>query len=154
MSTETSAVGTRLSVVAGPFTFAGVLEEVLAPSTCAAFKERLPFRSRVIHVRWSGQATWIPLGETDFGLGPENATAFPLPGQVLLYPGGLSETEILLPYGPTRFYSVAGELAGNHFMTITDGAQQLRELGELVLWEGARDVVFDVEKAAAVPERD
>ena len=31
---------------------------------------------------------------------------------------------------------------GNHFLTVTEGADQLRELGRMVLWEGAQDVVF------------
>jgi hypothetical protein len=31
-------------------------------------------------------------------------------------------------------------------MTLTDGLEHLRDLGELVLWEGAKVIVFDVEK--------
>ena len=42
---------------------------------------------------------------------PENATTYPLPGEVLLYPGGVSETELLVPYGRTQFGSKAGLLA-------------------------------------------
>ena len=66
----------------------------------------------------------------------------PLPGQVLFYPGGISEVEILFPYGPTIFASVAGALAGNHFLTLTDGLENLGALGERVQWEGAQDVSF------------
>ncbi len=51
----------------------------------------------------------------------ENHTSFPAPGQVILYPGGLSETEILLAYGGVRFASKVGQLAGNHFLTLTEG---------------------------------
>jgi hypothetical protein len=61
----------------------------------------------------------------------------------LLYPGGYSETEILFPYGNTCFASKLGQLAGNHFLTIVTGNEQLRELGRLVLWEGAQDIVFE-----------
>jgi hypothetical protein len=103
----------------------------------------LPFRERLIHVRWSGEACWIPLGGLDLGLGPENATSYPAPGEILLYPGGVSETEILLGYGATRFASKAGQLAGNHFMTIVEGREQLRPLGELCLWQGAQEIAFE-----------
>jgi hypothetical protein len=70
------------------------------------------------------------------------ATGFPAPGQILLYPGGVSETEILLAYGAVRFASKVGQLAGNHFLTVVDGLDQLRPLGELVLWYGAQDIEF------------
>ena len=39
--------------------------------------------------------------------------------------------------------SIVGQLAGNHFLTVTEGAEQLCELGRLVLWEGAQDVRFE-----------
>jgi len=134
----------RLQVTAGPFTFFGELEEECAPKTCAAFKRMLPFRSRIIHSRWSGEAAWIPLGELEVGVSFENHTSHPAPGHILLYPGGYSETEILFPYGGSRFASKLGPLAGNHFLTLTEGVERLRDIGELVLWEGAKDVVFDL----------
>ena len=133
---------TTLAITAGPYEFAARLEEERAPRTCEAFLARLPFRNRVIHVRWSGESTWIPLGETDVGVGMENATSHPAPGEILLYPGGVSETEILLPYGGCLFASIVGQLAGNHFLTVTEGRENLRALGELCLWEGAQDIVF------------
>jgi len=144
MTAQTETVGTLLIVTAGPYTFGGVLEELRAPKTCEAFKAMLPFHSRIIHSRWSGEAAWVPLGDLDVGVGYENPTAFPAPGHILLHPAGMSETEILFPYGASRFYSVVGELAGNHFLTLTEGREHLRDLGELVLWEGAKDIVFDV----------
>ncbi|ALN75150.1 DUF3830 family protein [Aureimonas sp. AU20] len=116
--------------------------EGAAPKTVEAFRKLLPYSERVIHVRWSGEACWIPLGSTDFGLGYENATSHPHPGQMILYPGGVSETEILLAYGPVAFASKAGPLAGNHFLTITDGLDKLAELGRGTLWTGAKDIRF------------
>ena len=104
---------------------------------------RLPFRNKIIHVRWSGEAAWIPLGDFDFGLGNENATSYPAPGQILLYPGGLSETEILLPYGACCFASKVGQLAGNHFLTVLEGNVHLATIGKQCLWEGAQDIVFE-----------
>jgi hypothetical protein len=120
------------------------LEVEAAPRTCAAFLALLPLRGRLLQARWSGEAAWVPLGDLDLALGPENATSHPAPGQLLLHPGGLSETEVLFPYGPTLFASRVGQLAGNHFATVEDGRRHLAELGRLVLWEGAQDIAFEV----------
>ena len=133
----------NLRITAGPFRFSARFESAAAPKTCAKFASLLPYRERVIHVRWSGEACWIPLGDLDLGLGYENHTSFPAPGQIILYPGGISETEILLAYGGVRFASKVGQLAGNHFLTVTEGREQLRPLGEHVLWHGAQDIVFE-----------
>ena len=111
-----------------------------APRTAAFFRKLLPLESRLVHARWSGEACWIPLGELDLGLEFENATCYPSPGELLLYRGGKSETELLFPYGHTSFASKAGPLAGNHFATVTDGRERLRELGRRVLWEGAQPI--------------
>lgn len=129
-----------LEISAGLYRFVARLEEEEAPHTVAAFRRLLPLESKIIQARWSGQAAWIPFGELDLGLGPENAVSYPAPGEILLYPGGVSETEILFPYGPTCFASKAGQLAGNHFATIVEGNGQLQELGERVLWDGAQDI--------------
>lgn len=133
----------RLKIAAGPFTFGGRLETEAAPKTCAAFVRSLPFESQIVHVRWSGEGVWIPLGDLDFGVEYENHTSYPAPGQVILYPGGISETEILLAYGGVHFASKMGQLAGNHFLTIVSGAENLPELGRLALWEGAQDIIFE-----------
>jgi hypothetical protein len=134
---------TDLRITAGPFIFTARFERGAAAQTCARFESLLPYRERIIHVRWSGEACWIPLGDFDFGVGYENATSYPAPGQVLLYPGGISETEILFAYGPCRFASKAGQLAGNHFLTVTDGHERLRPLGEMTLQRGAQEIVFE-----------
>jgi hypothetical protein len=132
-----------LKISAGPFAFVGRLETQHAPKTCAAFVNALPFVSQVIHVRWSGEGVWMPLGDLDFGVGYENHTSYPAPGQMILYPGGISETEILLAYGGVHFASKMGQLAGNHFLTITSGIENLHELGRTVLWQGAQPIRFD-----------
>jgi uncharacterized protein DUF3830 len=131
-----------MEIVSGDFRFVARLEEELAPATVAAFRRLLPLESRIIQARWSGQSAWIPFGELDVGVDPENATSYPSPGELLLYPGGVSETELLFPYGPTCFASKAGQLAGNHFATIVEGGERLQELGELVLWRGAQPISF------------
>ncbi len=119
------------------------LETKAAPATCAAFQARLPFESKIVHVRWSGEAVWIPLGDMQFGVGYENHTSYPAPGQILLYPGGISETEILLAYGGVQFASKMGQLAGNHFITLTSGLEKLPEIGKLALWKGAQTIRFE-----------
>ena len=138
-----------LKIVAGPFTFRARLEEERAPKTAAAIRAMLPFKSKLVHCRWSGESTWVPMGETKVGgsagLAYENHTSHPAPGEMLIHPGGISETEILFPYGSTLFSSKVGQLAGNHFATVVEGNDKLAEVGRLTLWEGAQD--FSIELA-------
>lgn len=134
---------TKLKITAGPFDFDAKLETGAAPQTCAAFAAAMPYEGQLVHVRWSGEGVWIPLGDFDFGVGYENHTSHPAPGQFILYPGGISETEILLAYGGVDFSSKMGQLAGNHFITITSGQENLMELGNLVLWKGAQPIRFE-----------
>jgi uncharacterized protein DUF3830 len=134
-----------LRIRAGEFTFVARLEEEQAPQTVASFRRLLPLESSLIHVRWSGESMWIPFGELDVGVGHENATSYPSPGEILLYPGGVSETELLFPYGHVAFASKAGPVAGNHFATVVESVEDLRELGLRCLWKGAQDVVFTEE---------
>lgn len=132
-----------LKITAGPFVFTARMETAAAPNTCAAFAGLLPFQNQIIHVRWSGEAVWVPLGDLNLDLEYENHTSHPSRGDILLYPGGISETEILFPYGSTRFASKMGQLAGNHFLTIEKGHEHLAALGQKVLWEGAQDILFE-----------
>ena len=104
----------------------------------------MPYRQRIIHVRWSGEGCWVPLGELDLGLKYENHTSYPAPGQIIVYPGGISETEILLAYGYVNFASKAGQLSGNHFLTLTSGLENLYTLGRKVLIDGQQDIRFDL----------
>jgi hypothetical protein len=130
-------------ITSGSFSFAARFETEAAPLTCEAFLKLLPFTNRLVHVRWSGEAVWVPLGDLALGVPAENATSYPSPGQVILYPGGVSETELLIGYGATRFASKAGQLAGNHFLTIVSGIEQLRAIGVAALWNGAQPIVID-----------
>jgi Protein of unknown function (DUF3830) len=132
-----------LEISAAGIGFRARLDESSAPATVAAFRRLLPLEAQIIHVRWSGEGGWIPMGDLALGIGPENATSYPSPGELILYPGGVSETELLLAYGYVSFASKAGALAGNHFATIVEGAESLRELGRRMLWEGAQDISFE-----------
>jgi hypothetical protein len=131
-----------IDITAGAYRFTARFETAAAPKTCARFRALLPFTNRVIHSRWSGEAVWVPLGDFDTGLGFENHTCHPSRGDILLYPGGYSETEILLAYGSASFASKMGPLAGNHFLTVVEGRDNLEAMGKQVLWEGAQDILF------------
>jgi len=129
--------------VANDFVFTATLLVDRAPLTCAAFTALLPYRQRLIHARWSGEACWIPLGDYQLGVGYENHTSHPSRGDLLWYPGGISETELLFAYGSSHFASKVGQLAGNHFLEIIDGQHRLEEMGRRVLYAGAQEIVFE-----------
>jgi uncharacterized protein DUF3830 len=131
-----------IEITVGGMRFVARLETERAPKTCARFTAMLPLKTKIIQARWSGESAWIPFGELDLDLGYENHTSYPAPGHLLLYPGGISETEILFPYGSTVFASKMGQLAGNHFATIYEGNELLPELGRIVMWEGAQEITF------------
>ncbi len=136
----------NLVITTGQFKFIAVLEEEAAPATCQAIRKMLPFKSKIIQARWSGEAAWVPMGDFPVGVGYENHTSHPAPGEILIYTGNLSETEILFPYGACLFASKLGQLAGNHFATITWGRETLKEFGRKVTWEGAQEFNLDLEK--------
>jgi hypothetical protein len=137
-----------LRIGAGPHLFLARLEEAVAPKTCAAFLKLLPFRQNLIHARWSGEACWVPLGDFRLGVDLEHPVHQPAPGQLLFYPGGISEAEILLPYGKAAFACKEGPLSGTPFLTILEGGDHLADLGRLTLWQGAQEIVFEKTKEA------
>lgn len=128
----------------GDLEFGARLERERAPATVAALLRMLPLSGWALQARWSGEAAWMPLGDLDVGVGVENDTQHPAAGEVLLYPRGISETEILIPYGATVFASKAGPLRGNHVMTIVEGTEQLVELGRRVVWQGAQPIRIEI----------
>ena len=133
----------KVIITAGPYKFLAVFEAD-APQTSAVFRKLVPYKKQLIHVRWSGEGLWVPLGDEDLGVKYENHTSHPSTGHILLYPGGYSETELLFCYGGVAFASKMGPLAANHFLTIVDGNENLKALGNLVLWKGAQDVLFEL----------
>jgi hypothetical protein len=119
--------------------------EDAAPRTREALRAWLPIHSRLIHCKWSGESTWVPFGDERPDVGFENHTSHPAPGDILIYTGEISECEILFPYGACSFSSRVGQLAGNHFATLTSGKEQLAEMGRRVLWEGAQEIEISEE---------
>lgn len=135
-----------LTIDVGGYTFNGELLTEKAPESVAAMEDFLPLESTLMHVRWSGIATWINIDEINLPEIPrENHTVYPSRGDVLLYPGYRNEQEILIACGPTCFKSPAGELAGNHVATLTASADKLKELEERTLREGSFDVTVSIE---------
>ncbi len=134
----------KVRIKSGEYEFIGRLLEKEAPETCKVFRGMLPLKSEFIHVRWSGEGVWIPYGDLRTGLDYENHISHPAIGEMLLYPGGISEMEIILSYGRCCFACQYGQLAGNHFLTICDGLDHLYELGRKVLWEGAQEIEIEL----------
>ncbi len=132
-----------IRITIGDLVLTARLEREQAPRSVAAFLSLLPLTGSLLQARWSGEAAWVPYGDLQTGVGEENATDQPAPGQILLYPQGVSETEILVPYGITVFASKFGRLRGNHILTVVEGLDLLPEIGRRVVWEGAQPIRFD-----------
>lgn len=98
-----------------------------APKTVAAFMKLLPYKQKVIHVRWSGERRVDSVGRLENGRGFREPHQPPVRRRHALLPGGYSETEFILAYGSCCFASKMGQLAANHFLTIVEGREQLRE---------------------------
>lgn len=127
--------------IEGDVYVADLLEDE-APRSVEALRDFLPLESELMHVRWSGHATWVNIDEIDLPEIPrENHTVYPSRGDILLYPGYRNEQEILVPCGPTCFKSPAGELAGNHVATLNASREELAELEEETLQTGAKRIV-------------
>jgi hypothetical protein len=121
--------------------FTANLHEDEAPHSVDALREFLPHESHLMHVRWSGHATWINIDEIDLPEIPrENHTVYPSRGDILLYPGYRNEQEILVPCGSTCFKSPAGELAGNHVATLDASKEELVELEQDTLENGMKEI--------------
>ncbi len=138
----------RLQIVVGDLHFSARWEAA-APKTIEAIRRMLPIEASLIHCRWSGESTWIPYGDLRPGIDYENHTSHPAPGQLAMYPGGISECEIFFPYGACTTSSKVGQLAANHFASIEpDGltdlgwAERLREVGRRCLWQGAQAITI------------
>ena len=127
-----------LRITIGNLTFSAEFESKRAPKTVAAIRGILPIEGNLLQARWSGESAWVPMGDRRIGIDFENHTTYPAPGELLVYPGGMSEMEILVPYGATRFASRVGDLAGNHFATIKATRDELSEIGRLVTWNGVQ----------------
>jgi len=135
----------HIRVSSGNYVFIMQLEQEKSPLTCQWFLDRLPYKTHMSQGRWSGKAVFARLGTTAAKIAYESATSFPHPGDVVMYPGdGLrGGGEIYMPYGPNMFSCEYGRIAGNHFLSIVKGAEQLAAFGELAHWHGAQEMLFE-----------
>jgi hypothetical protein len=114
-----------------------------APESVAALRDLLPIESELLHVRWSGYATWVNIDDRELPELPrENHTVYPSRGDILLYPGYRNDQEILVPCGPTCFKSPAGEIAGNHVATLDASREALSALEVATLETGAKPITI------------
>lgn len=132
----------RVLMTAGPYEFSGTLEQQIAPVSVAWLVKQFPLNGTLQQACWSGEAAWMPLGAVPQLL-PENATARPRPGQVLLYAGITSQAELLIPYGTCAFASKAGPLAGSPVITLDGSPEDLRALGRLLIANGAQPLTLN-----------
>ena len=133
-----------LSITIGEFKIKAELHTDKAPETCRLLTDALPITGNLIQARWSGEAAWLQMDTYEIEAPQENATSYPGPGQLLYYPGGVSEKEILIPYGSACFASKFGLLPGNHFATVTEGYELLEKIGQKVLWGGAQPIRIEI----------
>ncbi|MBN2334269.1 DUF3830 family protein [Candidatus Bathyarchaeota archaeon] len=133
-----------LRITIGEYEFKAELHRGEAPETCRRIVESLPITGKVIQARWSGEAVWLQMDPYGIEAPLENQTSHPGRGELLYYPGGVSEKEILIPYGSACFASKVGMLPGSHFATVVEGAEKLGEMGEGVLWTGAKEIRIEL----------
>ncbi|MDB5433290.1 MAG: hypothetical protein JWP35_4406 [Caulobacter sp.] len=130
------------------------LRRDLAPLSCTLLEDLLPYRGQVLHARWSGEAVWAPLAPVwppGRVLAPENATARPRPGDILLYGAERGEPELLFAYGVCRFANNAGRLAGNPVLSLEDPNGELALAGEAILREGASELRIEPLPSSQTP---
>ena len=76
----------QVVITAGEVKLVAAFEESAAPRTCEVFRRLLPFVAQIVHVRWSGEAVWVPMGERELGLAPSSLFDTELAGRLLGYP--------------------------------------------------------------------
>jgi hypothetical protein len=135
----------KLRITIGDYQFKAKMLKDKAPQTTKLLLDKIPITGKAIQARWSGEAAWLQMDPYGIEAPQENATSYPGPGQILYYPGGVSEKEILIPYGSACFASKFGLLPGNHFATIVEGFEKLEEMGQTVLWNGAQDIRIELD---------
>ena len=127
-----------------------------APMTAEAFWNALPLSGAAYHAKWANNEVYIltaPFAERDPG--KENATVFPIPGDILYLPvppgnkvppdmqeqcreTGLIDLAIF--YGRDNYLlGPDGHMPGNLFATVTEGLEELAATCQDLWRNGAGD---------------
>ena len=107
-----------------------------APRTVAVISLLLPLRSRLIHFAGAGGLLDPVRRRAFLDLRPRTRPATRRRAEIIVYPGGMSECEILVAYGSVDFSSKVGQLWGNHFATMTTGRRPASRDGPAGAVEG------------------
>jgi hypothetical protein len=127
-----------------------------APKTCQAVWDALPLSGPVYHAKWANNEIYIltpPFAAEEPGL--ENATVFPIPGDILYFfvPPGATVPEdireqarqtgvidLAVFYGRNNYlHGPAGHMPGNIFAVFTEGLKEFAAACQDVWRGGATD---------------
>lgn len=129
---------------------ATLLEEE-APRTCEAVWNALPLEGGANHARWAGREVYILVPPLESDPGRENATVFPIPGDLLFFTVSASSIDvpparrtgrplidIALFYGRNNYLlGPEGHMPGNLFAVVTENLSGLAEACESIFRQGA-----------------
>ena len=130
-------------------TFKAQLLEDMAPKTCQAFLDSLPFTSRVLNGSFCGHMFYTTRGFVFSEI--ENPVVFGAqPGDIFLdtnanksmFEGQVVPPQIGIAYSSkVILWNWAGWLPSNHFARIVDGdLGELYRVGRRIFWEGKEDM--------------
>lgn len=127
-----------------------------APKTCQAVWDALPLSGPIYHAKWANNEVYIltpPFAAEEPGL--ENATVFPIPGDILYFfvpPGSMvppdmreqarqtGVIDLAVFYGRNNYlHGPAGPMPGNIFAVFTEGLKEFAAACQDVWRHGATD---------------
>lgn len=114
-----------------------------APSTCRAFRNKLPFKARAVQARFAGEEIWVPKGPL-FKVRHENALTSLRPGELGYAPPARDDIarSIAIVYGKAKLsgrVNVFGKV-------VASDLPRLKRLGQEIWLRGAQMLRFEIEK--------
>ena len=123
-------------------TCVATLLEDLAPKTCQAVWDLLPFNGNALHAKWCGNEIWTRMPKLR-SFEPENETIFPKPGDVFVFHVGPDMYDFAIFYGTSWCFGPTGFFPGNFFATITENLAEFAKGCDAVLKEGTKKVIIE-----------